>query len=109
VHAGGALWYLPPLTSELLHARWRRLLNKPALRKEMRRRRRALTPRQQKLAAWFLYRRLVVSAAFRYGKRIAFSLANDGEIDAGCQAPRSAQTVLAFRNHATALYCHHVP
>lgn len=54
---------------------------KRQLRAEMRRRRLALDPRQQRLAAQRLYRRLLQSPLFRYSKRIAFTIARDGEID----------------------------
>ena len=56
---------------------------KRTLRAEMRRRRRSIGPRQQRLAARRLYRRLLQSAQFRFSKRIAFTLARDGEIDPG--------------------------
>lgn len=46
----------------------------------MRRRRRALTPRQQKLAAQALYQRLAPSPQFRFSRRLAFTIASDGEI-----------------------------
>jgi len=54
---------------------------KQALRRELRRCRRNLGPRQQRLAAQRLYRRLVVSPLFRFSRTIAFTLARDGEID----------------------------
>lgn len=54
---------------------------KTDLRRIMRRRRRALSPAQQKQAARQLFRRVATSSLFRFSKRIAFSLANDGEID----------------------------
>src|SRR5690606_26242315 len=54
---------------------------KRQLRAEMRRRRLGLGPRQQRLAARRLYRRLLQSPLFRYSKRIAFTVARDGEID----------------------------
>lgn len=54
---------------------------KALLRKQMRLRRRGLTPAQQKAAALGLYRRLVTSSLFRFSKRIAFTIARDGEID----------------------------
>ena len=57
--------------------------NKSALRKELRRRRRALTGAQQQAAARQLYRRLITSALFRFSRRIAFTMAADGEIDPG--------------------------
>ncbi len=46
----------------------------------MRQRRRALSTAQQKQAALSLYKQLVVSKAFRFARRITFSLARDGEI-----------------------------
>lgn len=54
---------------------------KSALRKELRKRRRALSAAQQKTAARYLYRRLVTSPLFRFSQRIAFTMAADGEID----------------------------
>jgi 5-formyltetrahydrofolate cyclo-ligase len=54
---------------------------KRRIRAEMRRRRRALTPRQQRLASRNLQRQVVRSALFRFSRRIAFTLARDGEID----------------------------
>jgi 5-formyltetrahydrofolate cyclo-ligase len=51
------------------------------LRKELRRRRRALSTAQQKFASRQLYRRLVTSPLFRFSRRIAFTMAADGEID----------------------------
>ena len=53
---------------------------KKILRREMRRRRRALGKAQQKQAALSLYKRMVVSKAFRFARRITFTLARDGEI-----------------------------
>lgn len=47
----------------------------------LRQRRRALSAAQQKTAALSLYRRVVTSALFRFSKRIAFTMAADGEID----------------------------
>lgn len=52
-----------------------------ALRKELRRRRRALSAAQQKAAAQNLYRRVVTTSLFRFSRRIAFTMAADGEID----------------------------
>lgn len=54
---------------------------KSALRKELRKRRRSLSAAQQRLASRQLYRRLVTSALFRFSKRVAFTMAADGEID----------------------------
>jgi 5-formyltetrahydrofolate cyclo-ligase len=54
---------------------------KRRLRAELRRRRRALSPRQQKQAALRLLRQVRRSALFRFSRRIAFTLARDGEID----------------------------
>jgi 5-formyltetrahydrofolate cyclo-ligase len=53
---------------------------KQQLRRELRRRRRALSPRQQRAAAQALYRRVVTSNLFRFSRRLAFTLARDGEI-----------------------------
>jgi len=54
---------------------------KRSIRAEMRRRRRALSPRQQQHASRNLYRHVVRSALFRFSRRIAFTIARDGEID----------------------------
>jgi 5-formyltetrahydrofolate cyclo-ligase len=54
---------------------------KQQLRRELRRRRRALTPRQQDQAAHALYRRVVTSGLFRFSQRLCFTLARDGEIN----------------------------
>jgi 5-formyltetrahydrofolate cyclo-ligase len=54
---------------------------KRRLRAEMRRRRRALSPRAQKQAAQRLHKLVARSALFRFSQRIAFTLARDGEID----------------------------
>lgn len=53
---------------------------KKLLRSEMRRRRRSLGKLQQRNAAQALYRRLVQSSVFRFSRRIAFTIARDGEI-----------------------------
>ena len=47
----------------------------------MRKRRRALTSSQQKIAALQLFRTIVSSSLFRFSRRMAFTMANDGEID----------------------------
>lgn len=65
----------PPAKQERIRQQKRKL------RAEMRQRRLALGPRQQRLAAQGLYRRLLQSPLFRYSKRIAFTVARDGEID----------------------------
>ena len=74
----GVLSSNSPATSEALAELQR---NKRQLRAEMRRRRRALGPHQQREAARRLYRRLIQSPLFRHSKRIAFTVARDGEID----------------------------
>lgn len=53
---------------------------KKELRRELRRRRRALTPRQQRQAALDLFRHVVKSPLFRFSRSLAFTLARDGEI-----------------------------
>ena len=53
---------------------------KQQLRRELRRRRRALSPKQQVAAARALFKRVVVSPLFRFSKRLTFTLARDGEI-----------------------------
>jgi 5-formyltetrahydrofolate cyclo-ligase len=55
--------------------------NKSQVRKDARRKRRALSTAQQKIAARQLFRQLVTSSLFRFSKRIAFTMAADGEID----------------------------
>jgi len=59
------------------HARQR----KADLRRLLRRRRRALTQREQQQAARRLWKRVVSSSLFRFSRRIAFTIACDGEID----------------------------
>ena len=56
-------------------------MSKSALRKELRTRRRALSALDQKAAARRLYRRVVTTSLFRFSRRIAFTMAADGEID----------------------------
>ncbi|WP_263144022.1 5-formyltetrahydrofolate cyclo-ligase [Pseudomonas sp. RIT-PI-AD] len=56
-------------------------LSRPALRRQLRQARRALSPLQQKLAARALYRRLVHTPLFRRARHLALYLPNDGEID----------------------------
>ncbi|WP_028302550.1 5-formyltetrahydrofolate cyclo-ligase [Oceanospirillum beijerinckii] len=56
-------------------------LNRNQLRREMRHRRRALTPAQQKQAALSLRSQLLKIPQFLRAKRIAVYLPNDGEID----------------------------
>ena len=46
----------------------------------MRQKRQALTVLQQRQASHALYRRVVTSKAFRFSRRIAFTIARDGEI-----------------------------
>jgi 5-formyltetrahydrofolate cyclo-ligase len=53
---------------------------KKLLRKQMRLKRRSLGKLQQLQAARALYRRVVRSIAFRFSRRIAFTVARDGEI-----------------------------
>ncbi|MCP5357885.1 MAG: 5-formyltetrahydrofolate cyclo-ligase [Pseudomonadales bacterium] len=54
-----------------------------SLRKALRTARRALTPRQQTLAANRLYHRISSQRDYLRARRIAFYLAGDGEIDPG--------------------------
>lgn len=56
-------------------------LSRPALRRQLRQARRALTPLQQRLAAQALYRQLAQHPLFRRAKHIALYLPADGEID----------------------------
>lgn len=55
--------------------------SRPALRRLLRARRRALTPAQQRQAARDLYRQLAQHPLFRRARHIALYLPNDGEID----------------------------
>ncbi len=57
------------------------VFDKPLLRREMRRKRRALSPLQQKNAAQRLKSTLTLSPLFNSSQHIAIYLANDGEID----------------------------
>lgn len=56
-------------------------MDSKAIRRLMRQRRRSLTERQQQSASNGLAEQLCRLPAFRYRQRIAFYLANDGEID----------------------------
>lgn len=56
-------------------------MDSKAIRQLMRKRRQALSPQQQEAASSGLARQLSNLPAFRNSKRIAFYLANDGEID----------------------------
>ncbi|WP_455232644.1 5-formyltetrahydrofolate cyclo-ligase [Geopseudomonas aromaticivorans] len=56
-------------------------LSRPALRRQLRACRRALTPTQQRQAARDLYRQLAQHPLFRRARHIALYLPNDGEID----------------------------
>lgn len=55
--------------------------SRPALRRLLRARRRALTPAEQRQAARDLYRQLAQHPLFRRARHIALYLPNDGEID----------------------------
>lgn len=55
--------------------------DRKTLRRQLRARRRALTPQQQRQAAQALCRQLRASLLFRRARHIALYLANDGEID----------------------------
>ena len=57
--------------------------SKQQIRSEMRRRRKALTPTEQARAADNLARIITRQFFFLRSKRLAFYLANDGEIDPG--------------------------
>ena len=56
-------------------------MNKNRIRAEIRRRRQALTPQQQRSAAEGLSRQIANLPEFRRARRIALYLGNDGEID----------------------------
>jgi len=56
-------------------------LSRPALRRQLRQKRRSLSATQQRLSAQKLHRQLVHNPLFRRARHIAFYLANDGEID----------------------------
>jgi 5-formyltetrahydrofolate cyclo-ligase len=53
---------------------------KKLLRQQLRQQRRNLTAQQQRTAALALYRQVVTSNAFRFSRRITFTIARDGEI-----------------------------
>lgn len=55
--------------------------SRPALRRLLRAKRRALTPAQQRQAAHRLYRQLAQHPLFRRARHVALYLPNDGEID----------------------------
>ena len=55
--------------------------SRPALRRLLRAKRRALTPAQQRQAASRLYRQLAQHPLFRRARHVALYLPNDGEID----------------------------
>jgi len=55
--------------------------NKKSVRRAMRLRRASLSSQAQRSASRALYRRLVTSSLFRFSRRIAFTIARDGEID----------------------------
>jgi len=55
--------------------------SRPALRRLLRAKRRALSPQQQRRAARDLYRQLAQHPLFRRARHIALYLPNDGEID----------------------------
>lgn len=59
------------------------MISKSELRRQIRQRRRALSPRERELAAGRLAAVLVSSPAFRRARRVACFLSNDGEIDTG--------------------------
>lgn len=65
-------------------------LSRAALRRALREQRRALSPRQQRLAARRLYQQLAQHPLFRRARHIALYLASDGEIDP-CHLLRAAQ------------------
>lgn len=73
-------------------------LSRPALRRQLRQARRALTPLQQRLAAQALYRQLAQHPLFRRAKHIALYLPADGEID-----PRPLMKAAQKRGKATYL------
>lgn len=73
-------------------------LSRPALRRQLRQARRALTPLQQRLAAQALYRQLAQHPLFRRARHIALYLPADGEID-----PRPLMKAAQKRGKATYL------
>lgn len=73
-------------------------LSRPALRRQLRQARRALTPLQQRLAAKALYRQLAQHPLFRRARHIALYLPADGEID-----PRPLMKAAQRRGKATYL------
>lgn len=56
-------------------------MNQSALRQAIRKQRRELTPGEQRAAAHRLVSQVCRLACFKYARRLAFYLANDGEID----------------------------
>jgi 5-formyltetrahydrofolate cyclo-ligase len=73
-------------------------LSRPALRRQLRHARRALSPLQQRLAAQALYRQLAQHPLLRRAKHIALYLPADGEID-----PRPLMRAAQKRGKATYL------
>lgn len=73
-------------------------LSRPALRRQLRQKRRSLSATQQRLSAQKLYRQLAHHPLFRRARHIAFYLANDGEID-----PRPLLRAAQKRGKATYL------
>lgn len=59
------------------------VVQRSALRRQLRQARRALTPLQQRQASQQLLRQLAQHPLYRRSRHIAFYLANDGEIDPG--------------------------
>lgn len=57
------------------------IFDKASLRREMRRKRRSLSPLQQRKAAQKLKTTITISSLFNRSKHVAIYLANDGEID----------------------------
>lgn len=72
--------------------------SRPALRRILRQKRRALSPTEQKQAARQLHRQLSHHPLFRSARQIAFYLPNDGEID-----PRPLLRTAQRRGKATFL------
>jgi len=74
------------------------LLSRAQQRRLLRKARRALSPRQQRLAAQALYRQIAQHPSFRRARHIALYLPNDGEID-----PRPLLRAAQRRGKATYL------
>ena len=74
------------------------LNTRKALRKTMRKRRRALSHAQLQQASNELFYRVAPSNLFRFSRRIAFSMARDGEISPDRLLPAIPDTTIEGRH-----------